>query len=184
MIPSDPQNVHDHGVVNSVRTKLESLPDDTRTDTMDSVRAYILDSEASPSTKADALETLESLSHDVHSTMGMSEQDVLRRVWGSCSTSDEKTMLVTQLADAVEDGGVVCSTGKMARMVGTFDATTDPIRPVWAVREEIASLAAKARDEGTSADEFSASCVATYVDTLGMSRDVISVIVNEYSPYI
>jgi hypothetical protein len=188
IIPDDPQNVHDHGVTRSLKKKLQSLspPETLPENSMEEVRAYILDSEtATAETKRDALEALDSLSGTEHSVVGMSEQDVLHRVWGSSETNNTKDILVTQLASSVEHGGVVCSTGKIGRLVGTFDGIDDtPIRPLWAIREEIGTLAASIRDQGKTPEDFKASCLETYVKDLDMNPDIISSIIEEYSPHI
>jgi hypothetical protein len=186
LIPNDPQNVHDHGVMRSLSKKLKGLPvpETLQESTVEEVRAYILDCESTEETKRNALETLDSLSDVAHSVLGMSEQDALHRVWGSVD-EDTKAILVTQLASSVENGSVVCSTGKMGRMVGTFDGIHEtPIRPLWAIREEIGSLAASMRDTGKTSDDFRASCLQTYVSELGMNPQIISSVVDEYAPYI
>ena len=182
IIPNDAQNVHDHGVMAHLRTHLE--PDRFQgTTIMDDVRAYTLESDHSPDTKQHALDVLESLSTNVHSTLNVSEQDVLHQVWNKCKDTASKDMLVSQMASAVEDGQLVCSTGKIARMMGTFDGLDDsqPIRPMWAVKEEIASLAAKMRD---SPDQFKHTVMTTYVEDLGMREDTIRALADEYALYM
>jgi len=188
LIQSDPQNVHDHGVTRSLKRILHTLetprqnPDDTVTD----VRAYILDSDASADLKQQALETLDSLTDTRHSTLETTEKDVLRTIWDACTTNDMKNILVSQLASAVERDAVVCSTGKIGRMVGTLDGVREDtsIRPVWAIREEIGRLASSMRDAGKTPDDFKAACLQTYVKDLEMNQDLISNIVDEYAPYI
>jgi hypothetical protein len=58
-----------------------------------------------------------------------------------------KETLVKQMASGVEDGTLVCSTGKISRLIGTLDGIGRDghieARPMWTVRDEIARLAAK-----------------------------------------
>ena len=59
--------------------------------------------------------------------------------------------LATQLATGIEHGVTVCSTGKITRMMSTFDGVyniegVEKVKPMWALRDEIAGLAAKVRD--------------------------------------
>lgn len=191
-IPNDAQNVHDHSITSSIAAALHKDTNTTRDSptTMEQVRAYILDSDQTPETKSQALEVLDSLHTEPHSRIGSSEQDVLNHVWTKCDALDEKTgknakdILVSQLASGVERDAVVCSTGKIARMMGTFDGldTEKPIiRPMWAVREEIASLAGKMRD---SPDAFKAEVVKTYVDDLGMKPEIVHAIADEYAEHM
>jgi hypothetical protein len=50
-----------------------------------------------------------------------------------------KETLVKQMASGVEDGTLVCSTGKISRLIGTLDGIERDghieARPMWTVRE-------------------------------------------------
>jgi hypothetical protein len=80
---------------------------------------------------------------------------------------------------------VVCSTGKIARILGTMDGifedglSSETLRPVWAVREELARLAATVRDADGDADAFARQARQTYVHELGMSEGVVAPLINE-----
>ena len=124
------------------------------------------------SIKNDAEKTLSSVmqsSQKNHSTIGVSEAEALRLVWNRINDESDKVLsgnlketFVKQLASAVEQGHVVCSTGKISRIMSTLDGSSisskstqtahEIARPMWAVQEELAMLAVKTRD--------------TYLDTL------------------
>lgn len=223
----DTQNVHDHAVVTSLKHNLKALSENIKEPitlpkdharvygTLESVRDYILtDANLDSRQKADALQTIDALSKDTHSTMGASEVDALRIVWARIqSMSDRQTKdnlketLAKQLASGVEKGHVVCSTGRIARIVGTLDgvdeAGTTQVRPLWAVKDEIASMAARVRDQvlrnrsasdvqqyerGQRADIEAAmkraltdEALKTYCDELGMNRDIVMPIIAQYA---
>lgn len=223
----DTQNVHDHAVVTSLKHNLKALASNLNEPvalpkdhariygTLESVRDYVLTGAALDSReKADALQTLDALSKDTHSTMGASEVDALRIVWTRIQgTRDKQTQenlketLAKQLASGVEKGHVVCSTGRIARIVGTLDgieeAGATQVRPLWAVKEEIASMAARVRDQvlrgrpaadvqgyerGQRPDieadmkrSLTSEAVKTYCEDLGMNREIIMPIISQYA---
>lgn len=111
-----------------------------------------------PLTILEAQRVLQSLSGLTHGTFGVSEIQALSLVWSKLQSIDDPTMrtnlietLAQQLASAVELGNVVCSTGRIARIVSSLDGTEIPgmkqLRTIETVREELGSLAAKTRDD-------------------------------------
>ena len=190
-IVSDTQNVHDHAVTRGMHKALRDMT--SSGDASEDVTMCILESDASPTAKADALAVLDTLGTAQHSTLGTSEREALDKVWGRIrnlpteAARDAEKILVAQLASGVERGHVVCSTGKIARIVSTLDGLveTPAIKPMWAVREEIGSLAASVRDEHgddeTGKNEFKRRAAELYIDELGMSADLIGNIVDAYA---
>jgi hypothetical protein len=78
-------------------------------------------------TKHDALEMLASLK-DSETSIGVSQVSALSKVWKEILNIDDvtkqknvKETLVKQMASGVEDGTLVCSTGKISRLIGTLD---------------------------------------------------------------
>jgi NAD(P)-dependent dehydrogenase (short-subunit alcohol dehydrogenase family) len=166
-IASDGQNVHDHSVVQALRRNIRRLMTPAadvvtgvaRGDVKDEVRRAIRSTALAEGDKRHALEVLEDLGTSVHSGLGVSEVGVLKTVWDKVQRSSRREdlveMLARQLASGVEDGHVVCSTGKMARIMGAFEGVLPPeesglesARPMWAIKEELASLAAKVPSPG------------------------------------
>lgn len=230
---SDPQNVHDHGVIAASRRLLTALPDPGK-DVADSVaeaRRVVQKlhniQQVTTDDADNALRVLDRLT-DVpnHSMGGVTEKQALRRVlYRISNTPDPETadalreILVRQLASGVEHNHVVCSTGKITRIASVFDGVEGALdgapagvseaasaRPMWAVRQELASLAAKVREEylaglspgeravyeagGDTADgrheaalraKFEKDVHAEYVDKLGMSASVLTPIIAEMS---
>jgi hypothetical protein len=190
-IVSDTQNVHDHAVTRSMHKALRDMA--SSGDASEDVTMCILESDASPTAKADALAVLDTLGTSQHSTLGTSEREALDKVWNRIrnlpdeAARNAETILVAQLASGVERGHVVCSTGKIARIVSTLDGIVDEptIKPMWAIREEIGSLAARVRDDHghneAGKNEFKRRAAELYVDELGMSADLIGNIVDAYA---
>ena len=204
---SDAQNAHDHGVCASVKRNIDAMRqqhDNAIGDPVDDsdyherMMDQILscqDAEVSAEAKTAAIMTLDSLNDNQHSRYGVSERELLALVMQSIAAAPDGALranatesLVKQLAGGVERGHVVCSTGKMSRMVGALEGTgllCAEAKPMWAVREELGSLAAKVRDECGDNDQaaakaFAAKARATYVQGLGMSEAVLAPLIEEY----
>lgn len=166
----DTQNVHDHTIARIVNQNLarvsSSLRPGERVDGHESVRQatdFLLTSDTWDGTaKADALDVLDSLNDSPNESAGISQLGALSAVWSavhriSCPEKrrNVRETLVDQLRSAKENGNVVCSTGRIARIASALDgidepeigATIERARPMWVVRDEIASLASNIRDE-------------------------------------
>lgn len=214
-IRNDPQNAHDHGVVASLKSTLETLPrGDDAARTRDAVERALFEDgiEMNDETKAKALAVLHSLRDDHrHSGFGVTELEALDRVWtkiGSLGNDIKPNAIETlgkQLASAHERGTMVCSTGKIARVVGTLDgiAHDTSLKPIWAVRDELGTLAAQVRStalenaspdqraayargdapdlENTMRDEFTQKAFASYCDSLGMSKKIVTSLVEPFA---
>lgn len=216
----DSQNVHDHSVINTSKRNLQNIKtelserDKNNLDNQISkiTNTLLQNKDCSDRDCSDALKVVESLSETKNSAFDMSEKEALIHVWNKIQSQSDDTLknnlvdnLVKQLASGVEHGHVVCSTGKITRVLSTFDGTeidgTQSVKPLWAVKEEISSLASKIRDEyinklnqnekqlyergELSVDDmkkdFENRAMNLYCDTLGMSKSIISPIVQTYS---
>jgi hypothetical protein len=135
----------------------------------------------------------EDLGNCVNGSYGVSERQLLSLALEKIDGMDLESrkniteMLVKQLATGVELGHVVCSSGKVARIMSAFDGTDafeTVVKPLWVVREEIGGMAAKIRyevSEHEAASEFTRRVLEEYCGKLGMARSVIEPIANEYA---
>lgn len=161
LVREDAQNVHDHGVTSAVASNLRAMAkcpvdeadrtNDTTEEVLQNVRACPDLSEAD---KDRAAQVLDGLNDRIrHSMYGVTEREALATVWTTIQASPYRAELVEtlgkQLASGVEYGSVVCSSGKIARIVGTLDGVHNEAtaRPMNVVREEIAGMAVVVRNE-------------------------------------
>ncbi len=225
----DKQNVHDHSVVTGLKRVLAKLSARSRFDTTSKMSNYdiqrikeaaidsiLTDNAMDLHQKTNAIDTVGALIGDqANGTIGTTEvhalalaNDVIDNVGSEDLRKNLRETLNKQLASAVEANNVVCSTGRIARILGTFDGVPelqgeDRIRPIWAVREEIASLAAKVRSdvlgkldesevnaynrgqrpniEESMKKAFKSAVIVTYVEKLGMNKTLIDPIISQYS---
>lgn len=162
VIVSDSQNSHDHGVGACLKRRIDALKKET-TDT-DHARHDIEEvlltgtMDMDDEEKARALAVLDTLHTDhTHSLFGVSEVDALGLVWTNIKNLGDDTVrhnatetLCKQVASAYERGGVVCSTGKISRILSSLDGideTSPSTRPMWAIQEELGTLAAQVRGD-------------------------------------
>lgn len=194
---SDAQNVHDHGVSSAVRNSIGTLllkhgaPTPQRiVEAEELTRDGILVSGETETVKMHAMEVLDGLRNTPHSGFGVSESEVLaltvQEIESGSQRSDLWETLVKQLSTGVESGIVVCSSGKITRIMGVFDGTetfVDDAKPMWAVRDEIGTLAAQVRREfpDDARAVFCRRAEEEYIGRLGMSKLVMSPIIDEYA---
>ena len=184
VVYEDAQNVHDHGVVASLRKAAAATVEETgnavRQEVIDAIAETMPDLDEA--VKADAIAFVADHVDDAPvASVGTSTAAALRATWKKIGDIEDPARranaaetLARQMADGYERGNPVCATGRVARILGALDGVTDSaviIRPTWAVREELASMAAKCSNEGLGGD-------------LGMIEEVVRPIVDEYKTYI
>lgn len=216
---SDSQNVHDHSVVQAAKENIKRLKNSVGVggsgsgsgNSIEHVTDSILSSsDLTDRERLNALEVLEKLSTSKHSTLDISERDALDLVYQKISSTSDPTLrenlketLAKQLSSARENGYTVCSTGKIARILGTLDGVEStnvaPMKPMWAIKEEIGNLATKVREEHLSKmssheqnnysdqqaqrmrEDFEGKAKSLYINELGMKDSIISPIINLYA---
>ena len=100
---------------------------------------------------SDAITVLNSLGSQHNTSVDGSEQEALNLVWRAIQDELHRDnlieTLVKQLASGVENGVVVCSTGKITRILSVLDTVGDSqkTRPMWVLREEISVIAGRIR---------------------------------------
>ena len=126
----------------------------------------------------------------------MTETEALQLVWNKINNQTDTNkksnmieILAKQLDSGIENGHVVCSSGKISRIIGTLDGIDDEMvasRPIWAIRDEIATLASKIRDGRyvNPQNEFQQQAYKLYINDLNLDINIINPIIEEYSEYI
>jgi hypothetical protein len=211
----DTQNVHDHAVVSATLRNVEAIVTESADQSaLDEVVAECRRRLTGRSAE-DAAALLRQLSSARHSNYGVSEKDALSSVWktiqGVCDEGVRDNLtetLTTQLAACVEGGLVVCSTGRIARIMGTLEGVPEVARvekavPMSVVNQELGALASAVRTEHLarmSADDvqqyetvgvetisaemkkdFGTRAHQTYVEELKLSASVISPLIGAYA---
>ena len=204
----DAQNVHDHGVTKITKHNIDNLANNININNLnrengglDDIRATIIENnDLSVKTKEDALFVIEKLGDSKHSSFNVTEREALAMVWDKIGKTDDpivrtnlKETLAKQLASSIEHGNIVCSSGKITRIMSTLDGVSnEPTRPTWAIREEIGTLANKLRDKYTVElgdtpaagqrirEEFTKQVSEEYIEKLGMSKKIIEPLIIEY----
>ena len=154
---NDSQNVHGSAVQNAAKQKLQTIQHSSNNNNSTADFIKYLEKHSSQQNAA-AIRVYESLSSSIHSKYDKSEQDVFKSVWERINASENQdrrdemaSVFIANLASGIEHDSVVCSTGKIMRMIGSLDAMdtnhelAQPLQPEWALDTEMATTAAKIR---------------------------------------
>ena len=161
VIVNDSQNVHSSSLNNSAKKTIEIIENSSTISKSfnNNVNMFL---NSIPKTDEISLEkvsrVLESLNDNKHSKFDKSEKDVFNIIWSRINDPvnlSVRTSLIQSLADnissAIEHSFIVCSTGKIMRMIGSLDAIDKEavlnLKPEWAIKEEIGNNAAIIRNE-------------------------------------
>lgn len=213
IIHNDSQNVHNHSVQNISKTIIDSL--DNNTNSFDDNSLSFLGElrkhthSVSKADVAKIMMVLNSMSDTIHSKYDKSEKHIFNLTFERIinkKDAEEKNnifiMFAQNIASAVEYDVVVCSTGKITRMLSTFVVIVTELpdlKPDWVIREEIARTATRIRTASEAAnakagaadtdDTDDASnmksqlideCQETYVKTNIMSETALNIILIDY----
>lgn len=151
-IVNDTQNVHDHVLQNTANSILKILDSNSKSPNMK--RSNSFDNDYNDFVKVTNLDvsdkenpinrTINSFSDLKHSKYDKSEKEVFSLIWNKVKHNDDLIAIFNDnLASSVEDDVVVCSTGKITRMISTLDSiddTTPDLKPTWAIRNELANI--------------------------------------------
>lgn len=145
-VRNDMQNVHDPALQNA-GIKTLAMCDKSAPSTTSA--PYALKDFARSMSK-DGRRVFDSLTDVINERYGRSEKSVLQTVWHRIHHPDNKDKraqlllaLRTNLESCVEHDHVVCSSGKIARILSTLevlDVAATPLRPEWAIKEEISRM--------------------------------------------
>ena len=218
-LDTDKQNVHDHSVAQTTKKNIRDIVAETtghefdNIELVDSIMSELRQSGLSEAILADAFRVLVSLVPDTIESIGCSQIDVLHAIKLKIDGVEDKRLkknlfetLGKNLATAIERDHVVCSTGKIARIVSTLEGT-DLVRnkavPIEVVRREIGQLASNIRDcvineaSPSQVVEYNTSTLSplslemktrfkdqvdfVYVKGLGLSENVLRPIIELYT---
>ena len=150
------QNVHDHGISSTTRINIDSLKARATAkvdigSALCSVQNEVLSGQLSADQKTRALQVIDRLSDSVHSNFNVSDKEVLGLVWNTIQTHGDRISLqetlCKQLSESVENGYVVCQSGRIARIVASLDGTgiLNTGIPLEVIANEIAGMASSVR---------------------------------------
>ena len=163
VIRDDPHNVHDSGVLGTIKLSIDRLERSTaiRKPTDSVIREvcdFILTQGTGTDKQTDALDVLDAIEKNKspHSRMNRTERDVLTLVWnridqlsGDDVRMQAKLNLFNELSESVEFDSAVCATGRFTRILDSLNVI-DPaviIKPTFAIRQEMMAKAARIREK-------------------------------------
>ena len=204
VVHNDSQNVHDHSLQNIGNIIIDKLGKENKnTNNFETNRRSLLsglDEKKYPNVKR----VCYSLGDVVHSRFEKSEKDVFNLVWERVKdNNDLKLMFIDNLNSGVEHNYVVCSTGKIMRMLSTLDIVDNKmpdLKPEWVIKQEIMQtiantinkLSSKERKQYESdnnakikkviENRIRTKCLNDYKDIL--QENILDIYLNEYLEHI
>lgn len=162
-IKDDPQNVHDTTVLRSMKKSLNKLNVDLRekgiaiNNSYTDIMSFLKNKPQNDKTK-NAIKALEEIKKNeiVNSSLDIKEIDALNTVYSRINSySDQdlrnnvKENLYDELSSMVEYDNVVCSTGRITRIIDTLNGYDESVvvKPMYVIREEMLSKGASIRNK-------------------------------------
>jgi hypothetical protein len=160
IIHNDSQNVHNHSVQNLSKEIINKLsPSKSTFDT----NSKLFLEEASSQLELENVEdmkkltaVIDSMSDSIHSKYDKSEKEIFNITFERIMNKEDQKlkenlmlMFINNILSAIEYDVIVCSTGKITRMISTFDVLDDELpdlKPDWIIKQEIGSLAFQIRE--------------------------------------
>lgn len=159
---NDLHNVHDSGVLGTIRRSINNLKENTKitiplTQTLKQIRDMISQNTVNDK-KTDACVALDSIERSFLplSSTNIREVDALHMVWNRIhdptNKDNQKVLkenLASELAECIEHGKPVCSTGRFTRILDSLNGVdrTVQIKPMYALKSEMMDKCAKIRKE-------------------------------------
>lgn len=162
VVLNDSQNVHNHSVQNISKNIINIIDNSNYSKSFDENSLLFLNElkkydDISPIERNNILQVLNSMSDNIHSKYQKSEKDVFNmsfdRIMSKTNPEEKKNLIIMfaqNIASAVEYDIVVCSTGKITRMLSSFDVIDTELpdlKPDWIIKEEIANKSSKIRED-------------------------------------
>jgi hypothetical protein len=181
---ADKQNVHDHAVASTSLTNIQKL----KPSNVDYLPLVL-----SENTNENIQMVLLSLSDHEHSRFMTSEHALFNNIYDFIMNIEDdeerKNALETfflNLNDCVENNLVVCSSGKMERMISTLCGVHPEIQPIGNMsvfKQALADIASNVRD-GEEKNELYDVAVKSLIQKMGVDEKVVAPIVQVYKEYI
>lgn len=200
VVLNDSQNVHNHSVQNISKTIIDSIDSDNNNNglyskSFDENSLLFLNElkkydEITPTERQNILQVLNSMSDNIHSKYQKSEKDVFNmsfnRIMSKTDPEEKKNltiMFAQNIASAVEYDIVVCSTGKITRMLSSFDVIDTELpdlKPDWIIKEEIANKSSKIREDILKeSTEKEVEAYMNYDDTCDEKKELYEAVVDK-----
>tara|TARA_B110000037_G_C17123550_1_gene506961 strand:+ start:1051 stop:2376 length:1326 start_codon:yes stop_codon:yes gene_type:complete len=165
VVLNDSQNVHNHSVQNISKNIINIIDNESNkiySKSFDENSLLFLNElkkydDITHTERNNILQVLNSMSDNIHSKYQKSEKDIFNmsfdRIMSKTNPEEKKNLIIMfaqNIASAVEYDIVVCSTGKITRMLSSFDVIDTELpdlKPDWIIKEEIANKSSKIRED-------------------------------------
>jgi hypothetical protein len=154
-VNNDSQNVHSTTVLNCATKILEGASKHKKV-SFEEAQGKVI--EAATRTQCDITKiqrVIAQLNNETHSRFGKSDREIFLAMMSKIQAESDRTkrenlmeVLCHQLESGIENGAVVCSTGRIVRILSVYDGidgSAQKIIPEWALDQELANMAFRVR---------------------------------------
>lgn len=142
-ILNDSQNVHNTTLQNTANNIIEVIQNKNNNQ-FDSNVKELLDKTHCNTKKNLVKQVCSSFTSLNHSRYEQSEQDIFNMVWIHVKENNDLIeIFIDNIISSIENDVIVCSTGKIMRMLSTLDIVdnkTPDLKPDWIIKEELANI--------------------------------------------
>jgi hypothetical protein len=148
IIKNDSQNVHDHSLQNIGKQIIHVLQKDFSDDGSIFTQNYTKLLNKVPTNSKSSFERVcNSFSDLKHSKYDKSEKQIFNLVFNKIqNNNDFLDIFIDNILSCIESDVIVCSTGKIMRMLSTLDiidSDTPTLKPDWVIKNEISQIISK-----------------------------------------
>ena len=141
-IANDSQNVHNTTLQNTANNIIEVIQN--KNDNHFDSNVHELQNKTPTNKKQQIQQVCSSFTTLNHSRYEQSEQAIFNMVWNHIKDNDDLIeIFIDNLISSIENDVIVCSTGKIMRMLSTMDVVdnkTPDLKPDWIIKEELANI--------------------------------------------
>ena len=152
---NDLQNVHDHSVNNIIKSNIELLKKKYNILELNNEQLHDIfynkifeDNGLSEEQRYNIIHVLQNLTNIKHNYFDISELDSLKYIYEYIKNQQNPNellhILFIELANCIENGFIICTTGKISHIVSIMDGLDNDfnsIKPIYIIKNEIQNLA-------------------------------------------
>lgn len=140
---NDSQNVHNTTLQNTANNIIEVIQNKNNNDFNLNVHE-LLNKTSCDEKKQQVQQVCSSFTTVNHSRYEQSEQAIFNMVWNHIKDNDDLIeIFIDNIISSIENDVIVCSTGKIMRMLSTMDIIDDKtpdLKPDWIIKEELSNI--------------------------------------------
>ena len=189
----DNQNTHDSGVVATTKDAIKNLGINNNdvgnggsVGIQNTVVNYLQNNYPNNNKTQNSIKVINQLNDKIHGTYGVSEIQTLNTIWSKIKDNpDSIDIFIDELADTVEHDTIVCSTGRIGKLINTLNGVDDAvdIKPSYILsqsRQEIIDKASILSKQNDNPVFIKTELEKEYIDSGIMTKDLFDKLTEDW----